>query len=409
MSLAVAGQQATGRPMTEPDQSTAPAVNADPAPTLWERWRLPGLVAFAIVGVALLLYTALGSILPLIISLILAELLFPVVAYIETHLPGYRRYPTAARLVAIAVVYLAFFALLAFFIYITFQPIVEEVQKFIADAPRLFENAKATFERWSEEFNQRVPPDVQTQVEEWLKSASGMVGGAALGILNATISKVTSTISLVLGLVVVPFLLFYMLKDKEALSSGMYSALPEGVARHTRNALGLAHEVIGSYVRAQLISASIVGGGVFIGLFLLDVDFAITLGLIAGALGLIPIIGAIIGAIPGILVVLATDPGKLPWVVLVYLVVQFIESNIISPRIQGRALRLHPIVIMTTLVVASDIFGLWGVLIGVPMVAIARDVFIYFYREWSGANTAASSEETAVEIEAAEFDEAESS
>lgn len=395
--------------MTEPDQSTAPAVNADPAPTLWERWRLPGLVAFAIVGVALLLYTALGSILPLIISLILAELLFPVVAYIETHLPGYRRYPTAARLVAIAVVYLAFFALLAFFIYITFQPIVEEVQKFIADAPRLFENAKATFERWSEEFNQRVPPDVQTQVEEWLKSASGMVGGAALGILNATISKVTSTISLVLGLVVVPFLLFYMLKDKEALSSGMYSALPEGVARHTRNALGLAHEVIGSYVRAQLISASIVGGGVFIGLFLLDVDFAITLGLIAGALGLIPIIGAIIGAIPGILVVLATDPGKLPWVVLVYLVVQFIESNIISPRIQGRALRLHPIVIMTTLVVASDIFGLWGVLIGVPMVAIARDVFIYFYREWSGANTAASSEETAVEIEAAEFDEAESS
>ena len=193
-----------------------------------------------------------------------------------------------------------------------------------------------------------------------------------------------------------------MLKDKEALSSGMYSALPDGVARHTRNALGLAHEVIGSYVRAQLISASIVGGGVFLGLFLLDVDFAITLGLLAGVLGLIPIIGAIIGAIPGILVVLATDPSKLIWVVLVYLIVQFIESNIISPRIQGRALRLHPIVIMMTLVVASDIFGLWGVLIGVPMVAIARDVFIYFYNEWSGASTSGSSVEAAVETGTAE-------
>ena len=388
--------------MTEPDQSIAPAINTDPAPSLWERWRLPGLVTFAIVGVAVLLYTALGSILPLIISLILAELLFPIVSFIETHLPGYRRYPTAARLVAIAVVYLVFFALVAFFIYITFQPIVEEFQKFIADAPRLFESAKATFERWSEEFNRQVPEDVQAQVEEWLRSASGMLGGAALNILNATISKVTSTISLILGLVIVPFLLFYMLKDKEALSSGMYSALPDGVARHTRNALGLAHEVIGSYVRAQLISASIVGGGVFLGLFLLDVDFAITLGLLAGVLGLIPIIGAIIGAIPGILVVLATDPSKLIWVVLVYLIVQFIESNIISPRIQGRALRLHPIVIMMTLVVASDIFGLWGVLIGVPMVAIARDVFIYFYNEWSGASTAGSSAETAVETGTAE-------
>ncbi len=388
--------------MTETDQSIAPAVNSDPAPTLWERWRLPGLVALAIVGVAALLYATLGSILPLIISLILAELLFPIVSYIETHLPGYRRYPTAARLVAIAVVYLVAFAIFALFIYITFQPIVEEFQKFIADAPRLFENAKATFEKWSEEFNQQVPEDVQAQVEEWLKSAGGMLGGAALNILNATISRVTSTISLILGLVIVPFLLFYMLKDKEALSSGMYSALPDGVARHTRNALGLAHEVIGSYLRAQLISASIVGGGVFLGLFLLDVDFAITLGLLAGALGLIPIIGAIIGAVPGVLVVLATDPGKLPWVVLVYLIVQFIESNIISPRIQGRALRLHPIVIMMTLVVASDIFGLWGVLIGVPMVAIARDVFIYFYREWSGATTAASSAEVAAETATAE-------
>ena len=388
--------------MTEQDQIVPTVENTNPAPSLWERWRLPGLVAFAIVGVAALLYTALGSILPLIISLILAELLFPIVSYIETHLPGYRRYPTVARLTAIAVVYLVFFALLAFFIYITFQPIVEEVQKFIADAPRLFESAKATFERWSEEFNRQVPEDVQLQVEEWLKSASGMVGGAALNILNATISKVTSTISLVLGLVIVPFLLFYMLKDKEALSDGVYSALPDRAARHMRNTLGLAHEVIGSYVRAQLISASIVGGGVFLGLFLLDVDFAITLGLLAGVLGLIPIIGAIIGAIPGILVVLATDPSKLVWVVLVYLIVQFIESNIISPRIQGRALRLHPIVIMTTLVVASDIFGLWGVLIGVPMVAIARDVFIYFYKEWSGANSTGSSAELAAETATAE-------
>ena len=388
--------------MTEPDHSISPTGATNPTPTLWERWRLPGLVAVAIVGVAALLYTALGSILPLIISLILAELLFPIVSYIETHLPGYRRYPTGARLVAIAVVYLAFFALLAFFIYITFQPIVEEVQKFIADAPRLFERAKATFEEWSAEFNRQVPEDVQAQVEEWLRAAGGVVGGAALNILNATISRVTSTISIVLGLIVVPFLLFYMLKDKEGLSDGMYSTLPDGVARHTRNVLGLAHGVIGSYVRAQLISASIVGGGVFLGLFLLDVDFAITLGLIAGVLGLIPIIGAIIGAVPGILVVLATDPSKLVWVVLVYLVVQFIESNIISPRIQGRALRLHPIVIMTTLVVASDIFGLWGVLIGVPMVAIARDIFTYFYREWSGTNTAASSEDTTAEPETAD-------
>ena len=399
--------------MTESDQSIASTGNTDSAPSLWERWRLPGLVTLAIVIVAALLYSALGSILPLIISIILAELLFPIVSYIETHLPGLRRYPSVARLVAIAIVYLVFFAILTFFIYITFQPIVEEFRHFIEDAPRLFESAKTTFEEWSEEFNQEVPEEVQGQIEEWLRSAGGVVGGAALSILNKTIGQVTSTISIVLGLLVVPFLLFYMLKDKESLSGGMYSALPDGVARHTRNVLGLAHEVIGSYVRAQLISAAIVGGGVFVGLIILDVDFAITLALLAGVLGLIPIIGAILGAIPGLLVVLATDPSKLIWVALVYIIVQFVESNIISPRIQGRALRLHPIVIMSTLVIASDIFGLWGVLIGVPIVAIARDVFTYFYRAWSGANSALSNAEIAVETGTAaappESDEVENS
>ena len=380
----------------------AQAGDTDSAHSLWERWRLPGLVAVAAVTVAVVLYAALGSIVPLIVSVILAELLFPIVSYIETRLPGYRRYPSAARLVSIAVVYLVSFAAVAFLIYISFQPIVEETRHFIEDVPRLFESAKATFEEWSEEFDREVPEEVRGQVEEWLRSAGGVVGDAALSILNKTISRVTSTISILFGLVVVPILLFYMLKDRERLSGDMYSALPDGVARHTRNALGLAHEVIGSYVRAQLISASIVGGGVFIGLLILDVDFAITLGLMAGVLGLIPIVGAILGAVPGLLVVLATDPSKVIWVALVYLAVQFVESNIISPRIQGRALRLHPIVIMTTLVIASDLFGLWGMLIGVPMVAIARDVFTYFYREWSGANSAVSSVDVAVEAGAPE-------
>ena len=385
--------------------------DTDSAPSLWERWRLPGLVAVAAVTVAVVLFAALGSIVPLIVSIILAELLFPIVSYIETRLPGYRRYPSAARLVSIAVVYLVSFAAVAFLIYISFQPIVEETRHFIEDVPRLFDSAKATFEEWSEEFDREVPEEVRGQVEEWLRSAGGVVGDAALSILNKTISRVTSTISILFGLVVVPILLFYMLKDRERLSGDMYSALPDGVARHARNALGLAHEVIGSYVRAQLISASIVGGGVFIGLLILDVDFAITLGLLAGVLGLIPIVGAILGAVPGLIVVLATDPSKVIWVALVYLAVQFVESNLISPRIQGRALRLHPIVIMTTLVIASDLFGLWGMLIGVPMVAIARDVFTYFYREWSGANSAVGSVEVAVETGApdapAESNEAE--
>ena len=351
--------------------------------SLWMKWRLPGLVAVGILVVGFILFVARGSLLPIIISVIVAELLFPIVSNVGRILPGRERYPGIARLVAIAIVYIAFFALVAALIYLTVQPIIKEVQEFIQVAPHIYEQAKVTIGALLQEFDRQVPVAVKTQMDELLQSASGVIGKAALSLLTKTISGVTGTISVMIGLVIVPFLLFYMLKDKEELIGGMYSILPKNVSRHTSNVLALIDGVIGSYVRAQLISATIVGVLVFLGLFLLDVSFALTLGLLAGVLGLIPIIGAFIGAAPGLLVALATDPSKLLWVALLYIVVQFVESNIISPRIQGRALRLHPIFIMITLIIASEIAGLWGVLVGVPLVAAARDVFAYFYFEWS--------------------------
>ena len=348
------------------------------------RWRLTILVTVGILIVAFILYTARGALLPIIISVIVAEILFPIVAFIEKWLPGRERYPGATRISSIAIVYLGFLAIVALLIYLTVPPIFKEASEFIETVPQIYEDARAAFDDLAQEFEERVPEEIKSQIYERAEAAAGAIGGFGLRILSATLSRLAGTVSLAFGLLVVPFLLFYLLKDKEELLDGMYSALPRDVATHTHNVLSLIHGVIGSYVRAQMISASIVGGFVFLGLWALDINFALTLGLLAGLLGLIPIIGAFIGAVPGLLVTLATDPGKLVWVALLYIVVQFIESNIISPRVQGNAVRLHPIFIMTTLIVASSVAGLWGVLVGVPLVAAARDVFAYFYKAWGG-------------------------
>ena len=78
-----------------------------------------------------------------------------------------------------------------------------------------------------------------------------------------------------------------------------------------------------------------------------------------------------------------------------FLVVQLIESNIVAPRLQGSAVKLHPAIIMIVIVGASEIAGLWGVVVGVPVTAAIRDVFLYFHREWSGARTPATTDESA--------------
>ena len=176
---------------------------------------------------------------PIIISVIVAELLFPIVSNVERYLPGRERYPGIARLVTIAIVYIAFVALVAVLIYLTVQPIIKEVQEFIQVAPQIYEQAKVTIEGWMQAFDQQVPEAVKATLDDLLQSASGLIGEAALAVLTKTIGGVTGTISIVIGLVIVPFLLFYMLKDKEELVGGMYSVLPENVSRHTSNVLSL--------------------------------------------------------------------------------------------------------------------------------------------------------------------------
>jgi predicted PurR-regulated permease PerM len=147
--------------------------------------------------------------------------------------------------------------------------------------------------------------------------------------------------------------------------------------------MAIANEVLGAYVRAQLILVVVVGILVFLGLFLLGIRFSVLLAVIAGVFELVPVIGPLLGAIPGILVTLATSPEDLVWVALLYVGIQIVENALLVPRLQSHAVNIHPAIIMVILVIGSEAAGLWGVVIGVPLAAVGRDVFKYFFHEWS--------------------------
>jgi predicted PurR-regulated permease PerM len=98
---------------------------------------------------------------------------------------------------------------------------------------------------------------------------------------------------------------------------------------------------------------------------------------------LIPVIGPLLGAVPGVFVALATSPEKIFWVLLLYAGIQMVENAVLVPRIQSHAVGIHPVIIMVALMVGSETAGLWGVLLAVPVTAVGRDVFKYFHNEWS--------------------------
>ena len=118
-------------------------------------------------------------------------------------------------------------------------------------------------------------------------------------------------------------------------------------------------------------------------MLLLDVPFAALLGIVAGLTELVPIVGPWIGDAVGVLVTLATEPDKVLWVILLYLIVQLLENTLLVPRIQAGSLNMRPIAIILVITIASQYFGLWGVILGPPLVALAKDVIIYLVKEWN--------------------------
>ena len=134
-----------------------------------------------------------------------------------------------------------------------------------------------------------------------------------------------------------------------------------------------------AYIRGQLLLCLLVGLMATSALLILRVDLAVLLGTFAGVFEIIPILGPYLGAIPAVLIALLKRPILALWVALAFFLIQQIENIFLVPRIAGRAVRFHPAVVMIIVVVGSQVAGLLGILVAVPVAAIIRDVFKYLY------------------------------
>jgi predicted PurR-regulated permease PerM len=190
---------------------------------------------------------------------------------------------------------------------------------------------------------------------------------------------VTATLSFIFGIIILPFWLFYILFDRRRIANALISTVPVALRADVVNIWRLVDTVLGSYIRGQLLLALAIGVMATTGLTLLRVPFPAILGLMAGLFELLPFFGPALGAIPALLVAIVQSPILAFWTLLLFVGIQQIENVVLAPRIAGRAVELHPAVIMVVLVAGNEIAGIWGMLIAVPVTAIVRDIFRYLY------------------------------
>lgn len=215
---------------------------------------------------------------------------------------------------------------------------------------------------------------------------SGAIGGSAIqnenffNTLSQEVSRFSSSIfkitlsifSGVLSFVTVAVLTFYLLLDEKNLKMRLKETLPPAYGDRVLNIIYRVQQKLGAWVRGQLVLSLIVGTLYFVGLWVLNVDFPLALGLIGGLLEVIPVFGVIIAAIPAVLIALTESPVLALAVVALFFVVQQLENHVIVPKVMQRAVGVSPLVVMIALLVGGRLQGVIGILLAVPIVVVGQ-------------------------------------
>jgi predicted PurR-regulated permease PerM len=161
----------------------------------------------------------------------------------------------------------------------------------------------------------------------------------------------------------------YLVVQPTQLVNGFVSLFPAKQRERVRGVLGEMYHAVQKWFLGQLASMVIIGVLSTIALFIIGIPYALFLGALSGLLAFIPLVGALVSAIPPIFLALALDPILVLWVILAYILIHQIEAHLVQPLVMSRAAILHPVVVVFGILIMGTLFGLVGLLLAVPLMA----------------------------------------
>ena len=324
---------------------------------------------FTLVVLAVFLYTLylVRSVLGLIfIAIFLAIALGPAVDFFA------RRH--APRSLAILGVFLTLFLAVFLIGLLVVPPVVEQVEQLAEDAPGYVTDLREneTIRRYDDEY------DISGTVLEQAETLPSRLGDAASALQAVTIGVFATLIQLITVLTIT----FFLLKDGRRIVSWLLEQMGPDSRVRFRTVAEDVYRSVGGYVAGALIIATICGLVSYVTLTSLGVPFAVPLSVMSAFLALIPLVGATLaGVIIGIVTAFDDFPtDTIIWVVVI-LVYQQIESNVLQPYVYRRTVDLHPLVIISAILIGASLLGVLGALVAIPIAAavqiLLRDYWAY--------------------------------
>lgn len=312
---------------------------------------------------------------PILIAGFLYYMLNPLVEWLQAKVNLSKNWSVAAVL-------LFFIGMFIFFVSLIIPNLIKQMGQLIQNLPQFI---KAVEDWTGQLFSHPLVKDLD--VQGYLDKMDLSLGAIVRKVINGVSSGLGSFVgvfaNVTIVVITVPFMLFYMLKDGDRLIPMIEKYLP---AQSKDEILMLLHKMsqtISKYISGQAIECTFVAVGTMIGYKIIGVEYAFLFGIIAGITNMIPYVGPYLGLAPALFVTLFSGHEKAllhaALACVVVLIVQQIDGNVIYPNVIGKSLDIHPLTIIIILLVAGNIAGLLGMILGVPFYAVCKTVFIHVY------------------------------
>ncbi len=314
---------------------------------------------------------------PFFTALVLAFLLQGVVSALTR-----RRVP---HLLAVIMVFLAFVSVLLTLAFILMPLIWNQLVGLVQETPRMFASGQGWLDQLQERFPNIVTPD---QMQSWIGVAGREISQLGQRALTLSLTSLGNVMSLIIYLVLVPILVFFMLKDREALVGFTLSLLPQKRTLLTR----IWHEMdrqIANYIRGKSIEIVIVGTVAYITFAFFGLPYTALLAVLVGFSVLVPYIGAAVATIP-VAAVAGFHFGiseQFVYVLVAYGVLQALDGNVLAPVLFSETNNIHPVSIIVAGLFFGGIWGFWGVFFAIPLATLLKALVYAWPRGLEGRQT----------------------
>jgi len=299
-----------------------------------------------------------------IASVFFAYLIYPLVRRLNHDLP---------LIWSILIVYVSLALVTALGVLLIAPPLAEEFQLLGQQIPTFVHETQTQLTTPTNPLLLRIPTSARVYMASLPAQFGNLVQTYGFDAAQKTVAIVLSTFSLIAAGVIVPVLAAYMLLDADNVKRNVMGLLPAKHHARTERLIDDLDNVVGGFIRGQLIDGAIVGAMIFVMLLATRTPYALLIGVAAAILNFIPYAGAVVGFVPSVLLALFTNgPASALLVAALFAVIQQVDGNFVAPRVLKDNVGLSPLYIILSILIGSELFGLIGTFLSVPVAAMLR-------------------------------------